>query len=106
MPDDVIVSPTYVPDLCNVALDLLIDEVSGIWHLSNEGSTTWARFALDIAERIGDDKNKKVNLVSRPSNEMGWKARRPLYSVLQSEKGILLPPLENALDRYFEHQDF
>ena len=33
---------------------------------------------------------------------MGWKASRPLYSVLQSEKGIKLTHFENALNRYFE----
>jgi dTDP-4-dehydrorhamnose reductase len=38
--DDVIVSPTYVPDLVNAALDLLIDDERGIWHLTNRGATS------------------------------------------------------------------
>jgi dTDP-4-dehydrorhamnose reductase len=99
MPDDVLVSPTYLPDLCNAALDLFIDGLSGIWHLTNEGSTTWADFAYDIAARLRLGTN---NLVSKPVDEMGWKARRPRNSVLQSEKGVALPTLENALDRYLE----
>jgi dTDP-4-dehydrorhamnose reductase len=33
---------------------------------------------------------------------MNLAAKRPLYSVLQSEKGIQLPSLDNALERYFE----
>jgi dTDP-4-dehydrorhamnose reductase len=98
-PHDVLVSPTYLPDLCNAALDLFIDGLSGIWHLTNEGSTTWADFAYDIATRLRLGTN---NLVSKPVDEMGWKARRPRNSVLQSEKGVFLPPLENALDRYLE----
>lgn len=35
---------------------------------------------------------------------MKWKAKRPLYSVLHSEKGIHLPTIENALLRYFEEK--
>jgi dTDP-4-dehydrorhamnose reductase len=32
---DMTVSPTYVPDLVNACLDLLIDKECGIWHLTN-----------------------------------------------------------------------
>jgi dTDP-4-dehydrorhamnose reductase len=32
---DIIVSPTYVPDLVNASLDLLIDSETGLWHLAN-----------------------------------------------------------------------
>lgn len=46
---DVVISPTYVPDLVNTSLNLLIDEEKGIWHLSNQGSLTWADFASEIA---------------------------------------------------------
>jgi dTDP-4-dehydrorhamnose reductase len=103
MPDDVIISPTYVPDLCHKAMDLFIDEEQGIWHLSNHGTVTWAEFGGIIAERRGSKKNK---LVSQPLAEMGWIAKRPLYSVLQSDKGIKLPALDNALDRFFETRHY
>lgn len=99
MAGDVNISPTYVPDLCHKAMDLFIDEEKGIWHLSNQGNVTWAEFGGIIAEKSGC---KKHQLVSKPLAEMGWKAKRPLYSVLQSDKGIKLPPLENAMDRFFE----
>ena len=33
---------------------------------------------------------------------MGWKASRPLYSVLQSDKGVKLSHFENALGRYIK----
>jgi dTDP-4-dehydrorhamnose reductase len=101
IPQGVMISPTYVPDLADASLDLFIDEEKGIWHLSNEGMLTWSDFAMNIAERGGLTKNK---LISRPMEEMGWKAKRPAYSVLQSEKGIKLPQLENALDRYFHER--
>jgi dTDP-4-dehydrorhamnose reductase len=97
---DVIVSPTYVPDLCNAAMDLLIDEEKGIWHISNSGTTTWAALGSSIAARAGYNSEK---LISKPLVEMSWKAKRPLYSVLESGKGIKLPNLDHALDRYFEN---
>lgn len=95
---DIVVSPTYVPDLVNASLDLLIDDATGIWHLSNSGSVTWADFAGEIAQRSGYSRSK---IISRSASEMEWKARRPFYSVLESEKGMKLPCLENAIDRYF-----
>ncbi|MET0392432.1 MAG: dTDP-4-dehydrorhamnose reductase [Chitinophagaceae bacterium] len=98
---DVMVSPTYVPDLANTALDLLIDEEEGIWHLSNEGMLTWADFARNIAEQGGCTAG---NLVTGTLEEMGWKAKRPLYSVLESAKGVRLPSLDNALHRYFRER--
>ena len=39
---DCTISPTYVPDLVNAALDLLIDGETGIWHLANRGAVSWA----------------------------------------------------------------
>ena len=100
MVDDVMVSPTYVPDLCNAAMDLLIDEEKGIWHVSNTGNTSWAAFGSIIAAKAGYNSEK---LIARPLAEMSWKAKRPLYSVLESGKGIKLPNLDHALDRYFEN---
>lgn len=98
---DVVVSPTYVPDLVNTALNLLIDEEKGIWHLSNQGSLTWADFASEIALRGGMEQKR---IQTKKLIQMKWKANRPLYSVLHSEKGIQLPALENALNRFFEEK--
>ena len=102
VPSDVMVSPTYVPDLANTALDLFIDEEEGIWHITNDGMLTWADFGQAVAERGGFEKKM---LLTKPLIEMDWKAKRPLFSVLRSEKGIKLPALDNALVRYFEQRD-
>jgi len=40
----------------------------------------------------------------QPSHLLNWKAPRPKFSVLKSEKGIVLPSIENALIRYFEER--
>ncbi|HYV97086.1 MAG TPA: family 1 glycosylhydrolase [Gemmatimonadaceae bacterium] len=94
---DVVVSPTYVPDLVHATLDLLVDRASGVWHLANTGAVTWAdliRHAADLA-----DVNAS-RLDARASSELGYIASRPSYSALASERATLLPPLGDALERY------
>ncbi|MBC7745783.1 MAG: sugar nucleotide-binding protein [Flavobacterium sp.] len=100
-PDDVYISPTYIPDLVNTSLDLLLDGESGIWNLANGGELTWADFAVEIAI-ISSNNSKLINKVSLL--EMDYKAKRPIYSVLKSKHGTLLPSLENALERFFDDQ--
>ncbi len=95
--DDLFISPTYVPDLVNVSLDLLLDGARGLWHLANEGSYSWAELAR-LALRVAglDD----ACVVPRPAASFGWVARRPRYSVLGSEHGALLPGVESGLHRH------
>lgn len=95
--DDAIVSPTYVPDLVNACLDLLIDGESGIWHLANQGQISWAALARRMAQAAGLDPRR---VIACRQDELALPARRPRYSVLSSERGILLPPLDRALERY------
>jgi dTDP-4-dehydrorhamnose reductase len=95
---DAVVSPTYVPDLVNASLDLLIDGECGIWHLANQGALTWAELARQAAERA--QLNKGL-IKARPTASLSLAAARPRYSVLGSERGTLLPPLVNAIERYF-----
>lgn len=99
---DATVSPTYVPDLVNGSLDLLIDGESGIWHLANEGEVTWADFARSAADLVGLDATR---VEARPTEHMGYIAARPRYSVLRSERGMVLSSLEDALSRYVKECD-
>jgi dTDP-4-dehydrorhamnose reductase len=95
--DDVIVSPTFVPDLAHAALDLLIDGEHGIWHLANAGALSWADFARHVASAAGLD----ASLIQAcPHVELGGAAPRPNYSALASERATIMPTLENALERY------
>jgi dTDP-4-dehydrorhamnose reductase len=96
---DLFISPTYIPDLVHTSLNLLIDDESGIWHLANTGKISWAMLAREIAERAGHN----VNLIRAVSvNDMDYKAVRPKYSALKSERGMLLPSLDKALNNFFE----
>ncbi len=99
--NDVFISPTYLPDLVNTALDLLIDDEKGLWHLSNEGSISWSDFAYEVADRAQVSKN---NLIKCSNTDMHWKAKRPLNSALQSSKGVKLPLFEHALQRFFDEK--
>ena len=95
--EDLVVSPTYVPDLVDALLDLLIDGERGVWHLASEGSTSWAELARDAARRAGLD----ASLVrGRPAAELGLAAPRPRSVVLASERGSIMRPLDDALHRY------
>lgn len=97
---DMIVSPTYVPDLVHACLDLLIDAESGIWHLTNGHPITWADLALRAADLANVDSTR---LNPCHSDEFKFIAKRPSYSALTSEQAILLPTLDDALNRYICH---
>jgi dTDP-4-dehydrorhamnose reductase len=96
---DAIISPTYIPDLVNASLDLLIDGECGLWHLANRGAISWADFARMLADRAGYDP-ARVEGVSTVS--LGLRALRPAFSPLASERGALMPVLEDAVERFFE----
>jgi dTDP-4-dehydrorhamnose reductase len=93
-PGDLVVSPTYVPDLVEATLDLLIDDASGIWHLCNQGALTWADLARKAAVLEGLD---PALVDGQPWSSLGMVARRPAFSALDSERGHLLRPLPEAL---------
>ena len=94
-----VVSPTYVPDLVHAALDLLIDEERGVWHLANAGAVSWANLAVMAAEAAGLDGG-----LIRPVDDaaLDQRAIRPRYSALASERGRIMPTLEDALRRYVD----
>jgi dTDP-4-dehydrorhamnose reductase len=86
-----IVSPTYVPDLVNTSLDLLIDGGVGLWHMANIGEVSWRDLAAMAAERAGFD----LGLVA------AVEGRQAVSTALSTERGILMPSLESAVDRFF-----
>jgi dTDP-4-dehydrorhamnose reductase len=79
--DDQRGSPTYAGHLAAAVRELL-DRPPGLWHLSSGGDCTWAEFAEAIFEGAGLD--CRVRRIS--SSELERPARRPAYSVLQSER--------------------
>lgn len=100
--EDAVVSPTYVPDLVQACLDLLIDGECGLWHLANRGAITWADLARFAAKKAGLNATR-IHAVS--TQDLKLRALRPTYSVLGSKRGILLPSLENAVTCYFHDRE-
>jgi dTDP-4-dehydrorhamnose reductase len=91
---DVTVSPSYLPDLADAALDLLVDGEKGVWHLANAGEATWAELAREAARALRLDPRL---VLAVPAAELGWAARRPRRSALGSGRGGPMPPLGAAL---------
>jgi len=86
-----VVSPTYVPDLVNAILDLLIDGERGVWHLANVGAVSW-RELLTRGAALAGVNPAKLREAPGPTG--------PRSTALGSERGLLLPPLDDALARY------
>jgi dTDP-4-dehydrorhamnose reductase len=95
--NDLVVSPTYVPDLVHACLDLLIDKEKGIWHLTNATPVKWFDLAEMAAQAAGVD---AACLHPVPAAQLSGGAARPVYSALGSERAVLLPSLSSALERY------
>jgi dTDP-4-dehydrorhamnose reductase len=84
-----ITSLSYLPDLIHAALDLLIDGERGIWHLANQGETTWT----DLADRMARTVGVTCPRVTRLNGGMTNLA-------LTSIRGFMMPSLESAIDRF------
>ncbi|WEF32692.1 family 1 glycosylhydrolase [Pseudoduganella chitinolytica] len=97
--DDLVVSPTYVPDLVQTCLDLLVDRERGIWHLSNGEAVSWAELARRVCALAGVDNS---GLEAQPSAVLDYQAAQPRFSALASERGNLMPTLDDALRRYLQ----
>jgi dTDP-4-dehydrorhamnose reductase len=95
--DNIRFSPAYLPDLVNAALDLLIDEESGIWHLANVGAVTPQEFLFAAAELSRLDKSLIEGV---PAWSLNRRALRPPNRSLRSARGQLLPTYGDALHRY------
>jgi len=77
-----------------------IDKVSGIYHMTCAGETSWFEFAHAILKKTHDHRQPKISPI--PSSEYPTLALRPKNSLLSNGKlhnafGIKLPDWEEAL---------
>ena len=94
---DQAVSPTYVADLVDAALDLVIDGETGVRHLADRGCVSWAAFAQRLARALGLD----AELVRPvPGASLGQAAPRPARVELGTRFGAIMPTLDDAVERY------
>jgi len=94
---DLFISPTYVPDLVDATLDLVIDGEAGLWHLANQGAVSWYGFAHMLARTLGLDGDL---IIAASAASMNMPAARPRNAALATSRSRLMPGLENAVERY------
>jgi len=107
-------TPTNCATLTAVILQILTTEVPfGIYHVTDQGQTTWYDFAAEIY-RLG----KKYRHITHECTidpcttaEYPVKAKRPLYSVLSKDKienalRIRLPKWQKSLEQFMKEKDF
>ncbi|MBB3910575.1 family 1 glycosylhydrolase [Sphingomonas desiccabilis] len=94
---DHVVTPSYVPQLVDAALDLLIDGATGLWHLSNGEVLSWAEFGKRIATCAGHDADR-VKAITGPLPD--WRAPRPGAVGLATQRGAPLGSLDDAIQRF------
>ena len=94
---DLVMTTTYVPDLVNTTLDLLIDEAQGIWHISNQHALSWYDWAKLVTERAGYPTDR---IMPVGSADLKLPARRPGFAAINSERGNLMHSFDYAIDRF------
>ena len=84
--------PTYIPDLAQAALDLLIDGETGTWHVTHGESMSW----WDFARRAARLHERDASLIQPAGNV----ASAPFVASPAASFPRLLPTLDDALSRY------
>ena len=102
--DDQFGSPTYTKDVAYAISEIIIKDNSKneIYHLTNEGYTSWYKFALEIVSVF---KRTNCEIVPVVSDKFVRPAKRPVYSVLNNSKikedyNIELRQWKDALKKY------
>ena len=83
--DDQIGSPTFTSDASPAIVDLAVSSRAGIWHLTNQGTTSWFGFARNVLTCAGLDANRVIATTTellQPARP----AKRPANSVLDNDQ--------------------
>jgi dTDP-4-dehydrorhamnose reductase len=101
--------PTYAKDLAIASIQILNainagTAIKGVYHYANTGETTWFDFAKKIKELAG----LECELTAISSDQFPTPAKRPNYSVLDTQKiekelHLHIPHWETALKDCIEH---
>lgn len=85
--------PTSAADLADAVRMLVTGRASGVFHVTNQGATTWFELAQDVLRAAGHDPGRVRPIKSA---ELGRPAARPANSVLDNAalrlSGIALLP--------------
>lgn len=101
--DDQISAPTYSKDLAEFSWKLIQTGQFGLYHITNNGTTSKYEQAKYVLEKIG----WKGELGTAKTEDFNLPAKRPHFSKLSSEKVEKLleekiPNWQNGIDRFLE----
>ena len=99
--DDQLGCPTSAADLAGAVRMLVASRAPGVFHVTNQGATTWFDFAREVLRLAGDD---PARVSPATTAELGRPAPRPANSVLDNAalrlSGLaLLPDHREPLER-------
>ena len=98
--DDQVGSPTWTGHLAPALLDIAEQRGAGVFHATGAGRCSW----FDLAEAAVRATGTDCTVVPCTTAEFPRPAPRPAFSVLQSERGIVLPPWEEGLDGHLRER--
>ncbi|HLI54331.1 MAG TPA: dTDP-4-dehydrorhamnose reductase [Acidimicrobiales bacterium] len=75
--------PTFTEDLARMLLELGVARRPGVFHVTNQGATTWYRFARDVLAAAGMDPSR-VEPIATSDLDPPRPAPRPANSVLDN----------------------
>lgn len=81
--NDQIGSPTFADDAATMIVRLVEEQRSGVWHVTNQGVTSWFDFARDVFRIAGLDP-RRVIPISTEALQPPRPAKRPSNSVLDN----------------------
>jgi dTDP-4-dehydrorhamnose reductase len=95
--------PTFTEDLAGMVVRLAVARLPGLFHVTNQGPTTWYQFAREVVAAAGRDPGM-VRAIATSSLDPPRPAPRPANSVLDNGAlrlvGLgLLPDYHDPLER-------
>jgi len=75
--------PTFTEDLAEMIRRLVVERRPGVFHVTNQGPTTWFALAREVAELAGLDP-EQVQPITTAELDPPRPAPRPAYSVLDN----------------------
>lgn len=102
---DQVLSPTFTADLAQKTKELVEEDASGLFHLTNAGECSWFEFARGVFDLAGIE----VEMEPIETGETQRRARRPSYSALRTtrvqEAGVSpMRSWREALDAYLREK--
>ena len=96
-------TPSFIPHVADGILNLLHNKSNGLFHVVNNGSTTWYEFAHELFQTAGID----MTTQGITTDEYPTTAPRPRFSLLSTNKfvastGYSLPHWRTGIAEYIE----